>query len=91
MVSLRTSCHALTEHIGSKMNARAMLLQTAMKNERKARQMAEEVMTEREILRHKLKSSETSKAALEEKLQAMTHDARDWEVALDALQVRLLE
>ena len=58
-----------------------------MKHEKQMMQLAESAMTENENLRAKLKAAESARDALEQKLQAMSHEASDWEAALDGLQV----
>ena len=58
-----------------------------MKHEKQMMQLAETAMTENENLRAKLKAAESARDALEQKLQAMSLEASDWEAALDGLQV----
>lgn len=65
------------------------MLQTAVKNEKQARATAEAGTAEAECLRHKLKNAELARDMLEKKLQAMTVEASDWELALDALQASI--
>ena len=62
-------------------------LQATMKHEKQMMQLAESAMTENENLRAKLRDAESARDALEQRLQAMSLEASDWEAALDGLQV----